>query len=488
MKRFSLFVGALVLASGLILVGCTDKAPTGPTPGLGGKAVTKYVAVGNSLTAGYQSNALYQSAQMYSFPNLIAGQLKLSGANLGSFEQPLYSDPGSPDPATGKAARYEIISLTGPVIGPKGLTPGAPINTGLTRAYDNLGIPGAIIYDFLDTTNFAAKAVARKNPMFQLVLRSSAFGASQFQQMRALNPGLVTFWLGNNDVLGFATSGGTSPSAPTPAAQFSVLFAWALDSVHAALPNAIVLVGNIPDVRSLPFFTTVGPQIALNLKKLPFKVYVRYQKHGNVGPAVDSTDFTGANAPLVTLVASSYAPYIGVATGKWYRDHASLYPALPPGIDTTKLFGLDPRNPLPDALVLDGDEEATAGAAIDAFNTTISTVCAAENADVVDINGALSDITAHGYSVAGEEFDASYVTGGLFSLDGVHPSDRGAGVIANKFIEVLNTKHGMSIPYVDITTLPGIPAPLGKFAGRHISPIIPYSAFRDFDMLFGAGI
>jgi hypothetical protein len=60
--------------------------------------VSKYVSVGNSLTAGYQSNGLFASAQAYSYPNLISKQLSLAGGNVGTFQQPLYSDPGLPMP------------------------------------------------------------------------------------------------------------------------------------------------------------------------------------------------------------------------------------------------------------------------------------------------------------------------------------------------------------------------------------------------------
>jgi len=58
---------------------------------------------------------------------------------------------------------------------------------------------------------------------------------------------------------------------------------------------------------------------------------------------------------------------------------------LPAGIDTTDApFGLDPRNPFPDALVLDSAEQATTEQAISAFNSTIAAVAAANNAALVD--------------------------------------------------------------------------------------------------------
>lgn len=68
--KLILFTAALMAAA--VIGGCTDSAPSGPAPSLGNVTVKKYVAIGNSLTAGYQSNALYESAQIYSFPNQIA--------------------------------------------------------------------------------------------------------------------------------------------------------------------------------------------------------------------------------------------------------------------------------------------------------------------------------------------------------------------------------------------------------------------------------
>ncbi len=477
MKIINLLVVLSITAS--IFVGCDPSSPPSDVPKatLDPVSVKKYVAIGNSLTAGYQSNGLYQSAQVYAFPNLIAKQLTLAGAQLGTFEMPWYSDPGTPDAVSGKAARYEIISLVGPVIGPKGLTPGAPTNTALARPYDNLGIPGAVLFDFLDTTAFAAKAVApRSNPLFLLVLRQAALGKTIFAQARALQPDLVTFWLGNNDVLDFATSGGVSPSAPTNSAIFAALYAKALDSLRTALPNAKIVVANIPDVRSIPFFNTIGPKVA---PSIPAGVYLRYQKHGNVSVAFDSTKLTEAGAPLLCLTGSAYAALLGSPTGKWYRDRGVAPPA---GIDTTKPFGFHPQNPWPDALTLDASEQTTAGDAIVAFNSTIATVGAAKGAAVVDINTFFKNIKANGLSFGGVRYTADYVSGGIFSLDGVHPSTRGAGVVANEFLRVINAKWGCSIPYVDLNTLPGIPAPVAKAAAG--LPQIPPDAFGNLEMLW----
>ena len=153
MKQISIIliaIGVVILAG---LSGCTHSAPTGPVIGFGNTTVTKYVAVGNSLTAGYQSNGLFQSAQTYSYPNLIAQQLTKAGANLGTFEQPYWPDPGS-GPFPGIATRYILLGWSGstPIIGPGGEAVVAPSNSALPRPYDNLGIPGIPLAGFMDTT------------------------------------------------------------------------------------------------------------------------------------------------------------------------------------------------------------------------------------------------------------------------------------------------------------------------------------------------
>jgi lysophospholipase L1-like esterase len=303
-------------------------------------------------------------------------------------------------------------------------------------------------------------------------------GNSIFQQAVALKPDLVTFWLGNNDVLGFATSGGVSPSAPTSTPIFTALYTQAIGTLRAALPNAKIVVANIPDVRAIPFFNTLGPKIAA---ELPAGVALQYQKHGNSGVADGSTNFTEANPPLITLTGASYAPLLGHPGGKWYRDHG--YPALPPGIDTTKPFGLHPQNPWPDALVLDAAEQATAGASVQAFNTVIAGVAAANKAVVVDINGFFNRLKASGYSTSGIVFTADYISGGTFSFDGVHPSDQGSGVVANQFIAAMNSSFGWSIPFVDVSALPALMVPLSK--GAKVYPVIPEGSFGELEMLWG---
>ena len=91
-------------------------------------------------------------------------------------------------------------------------------------------------------------------------------------------------------------------------------------------------------------------------------------------------------------------------------------------------------------------------------------------------------------TVNGETFKTDYVSGGLFSLDGVHPTSKGYGILANQYIKTMNASFGMHVPYVNINNLPGLPTvqQLGKLGDKNI-PIIPYSAWKGFNALWGSG-
>ncbi|MFA6438864.1 MAG: SGNH/GDSL hydrolase family protein [Bacteriovoracaceae bacterium] len=460
---------ALIVASIAMLVGgCKeDDAPVAATS----KAdVKKYVSIGNSLTAGYQSGGLYKSAQQNGYPNLIAKQLVSASATIGTFEIPYWDDPGSYGTDVTKASRLVLRSLTGPDIRTEGVAPGVASNFNLPRAYDNLVIPGSVIYDFLDESEFLAKSASRKNPFFAHVLRQASYGASVKKQAKALNPDLVTFWLGNNDVLGFATSGGTDTNkfdgktTPTPAAMFTPMYNAALDSLRAALPNAKLVVANIPDVKAVPYFTTVGPKVGASLAaKGGISLY--YQKHGEAGPGSGSSKLSGAAGdPYITLPGSTIATlFLGDTTGAYYSS-TGVTPGA--GIIINQPFGVHPYNPFPDKYVLDSAETATATASVLAFNTTIAAAATKNNAGLVDINTFFNGVKANGITVGGTKYTADFITGQLFSLDGVHPSSKGQGIIANEFIKVMNKKFGFTIAEVNITTLPGIDVtPLAKYIG-----------------------
>lgn len=223
-KKFK-FSGILavffIFISAFIFYACEEFSEVGNPPTLGTQVrFDRVVAIGNSITAGFQDGALFESAQNYSYPNLIVQQINKIGGNV-IFVQPLINEPGL-------GTRLYLNSLSPLNLDPK-LVMGSPKNSTHPAPFNNLAVPGAILYDVFDTTDFAAKSSQRGNPFFQIVLRSRAFGPTMFHQAKALDPTLVFFWMGNNDVLGYAASGGTrgtdpTGKLPTPDMIFQFLF------------------------------------------------------------------------------------------------------------------------------------------------------------------------------------------------------------------------------------------------------------------------
>ncbi|PKL87696.1 MAG: hypothetical protein CVV23_14125, partial [Ignavibacteriae bacterium HGW-Ignavibacteriae-2] len=182
-----------------LLNGCEDRSDlTAPgKPNTGDADFTRFVSIGNSLTQGEQSGSVFASGQEYSFGNLIANQVGTS------FEQLLFTDPGT-------GGRIEASSIN-PFVTTINTTQGAPINLTYPAPFNNLGVKGAFISDVINARSAQTCYTAQfgsPNPLFDAVLRGSG---TQLELAIAQNPTFVTLWIGNNDILAYATRGGLFP-------------------------------------------------------------------------------------------------------------------------------------------------------------------------------------------------------------------------------------------------------------------------------------
>ncbi len=449
MKTYKILFTILMIGA---LTSCklSDPSVTATKSDAGTLTSGGFVAIGNSLTAGYQSGSLLDENQQYSFPKQIAAQMGVT-----DFAQPTVSYPGLP-------SILELKALDGTIEEAPGT--GAPTNLAYAKPYNNLGIPGIVLADVMmstSTQNSTDQGLSGSG-LIDVVLRGQG---TVWQQAKAQQPSFITLWIGNNDVLGFATSGGASPASPTDANTFAFLFSQLGDSIASL--NAKVAVANIPNVTDIPFFTTIGPKIAESMAPALNAGLINglyYQKHGVIipNPATDVTTLDGSDGVLITLVGGKYAPLLGTPTGKWYRDLAakvgipvSVLLSTMPGIDTTQAFGFYPTNPWPDALILDAGEITTAKTAITNFNGTIAAVAGAHGWALVDINSFFKGVAAGGgvWLEQGIAMKTAYIEGEMFSLDGVHPSTIGYGVVANRFISAINAKYGTAIAPVYLRDL-----------------------------------
>ncbi len=466
-KISGIFTVVLIFLFAFIFYACEEFTEVGNPPSLGVQVdFSRVVAIGNSLTAGFQDGALFEGAQGYSYVNLIVKQINSIGGNV-TFVQPLISEPGI-------GTRLYLRSLS-PLTIERKLVTGSPKNPTHPTPFNNLAVPGAILYDVFDTTDFATKSIQRQNPFFQIVLRSRAFGPTMFHQAKALNPTFVIFWMGNNDVLGYASSGGTrgtdpTGKLPTPDFIFLSLFRSAIDSLLKINPTVKIAVANIPDVTVIPFFTTVpwfivDPNTGRPVLDPQGRPIPLIGVKGGTPQQLTPNDLV--LLPAMTLIATGYG-----------------LPNVPPFNQLP-----DAGKPLPDDVILDASEVAITKSATQKFNLIIDTVLAnparAGRTTKVDIYSKLNDVKAHGLEIAGVKFTTSYITGGLFSLDGIHPTSRGHAIVADEFIKAINSKFGSNIPFIDVMSVPGIQLPTASIAeGKHQLPKVPAEAFKNVVELF----
>jgi hypothetical protein len=109
------------------------------------------------------------------------------------------------------------------------------------------------------------------------------------------------------------------------------------------------------------------------------------------------------------------------------------------------------------------DEVALLQARTNEYNAAIA--AATGGGVLVDIHSFFDDVRAHGYSVGGITLTTSFLTGGVFSYDGVHPSSTGYTVVADQFVLAWNASMGANLPrpnFADVIFQPNTPAIAGS--------------------------
>ena len=106
--------------------------------------------------------------------------------------------------------------------------------------------------------------------------------------------------------------------------------------------------------------------------------------------------------------------------------------------------------PLQDKHILVPTEIAELKTATDNYNVTIKTAAEAKGLAFVNANSLMTLIASGGISANGYNVTNTFITGGGFSTDGVHPSPRGYALIANSFIEAINAKYGSNLKGVNL--------------------------------------
>ncbi len=405
---------------------------------------TNYVAVGNSLTQGYQSGGLHneRGEQDNSYPAIIAGQMKLANPNL-NFVQPT---------VTGKGSGYmHLVYRNGEIKVIKAfddkITNNDPeaidddptwINWGdTTKKYNNLGVSGIKLVNCLSggrnlTIGFNLLQLSVNEYARFLNFGSETSPITYLDHIKESRATFFTNWLGNNDVLSWSTSGGddepvmNANGISVPGLFLSQLsdldeFRNKYDSVLLAFKNmgAKGVCATIPDVTSIPYFNTV------TLDAVGKDVWIK--------EGADTTIIRKAtNQDLLLLTASD---------------------------ELAKGIGFTEQNPLRHIFVLDKDEIAIVQTRTNEINNAIVSLANSYGFAIADMNKFMKTLTNTGISFDGVDFSPKYIEGGVFSLDGVHPNNRGYALIANEFIRVINNYYSSTLQPVVVSKYRGITFP-----------------------------
>jgi len=478
-KFIPLFLGAALLVS------CEQDQIAGPEPAAalpalkaGSLNLSKYVSVGNSLTAGYSDGALFKASQQMSMPSLLAQKFAMAGG--GSFSQPMMNDNNGGLLLGGTMIAGPRLFFNG--AGPASLLTANPAATPTTDIatnnpkgpFNNMGVPGAKSYHLLAPGygNIAYVALGLANPYF--VRMASTPNASVLADVVAQKPTFFSLWIGNNDALGYATSGGdgTNPLTPISGAP-GVGFDGTYGAIVATLTSggAKGVVATIPYVTSLPHFTTVPhnpvPLDAATAAALN-GAYAAY--NGGIQAAYQALQATGlltaaevakrqisfrAGAGNAVVIVDESLTNLGAINPAFaglpkYRQATAADLLILPAasfIGTLAVAG-NPLTvngvaiPLADKWVLTPQEQAEIKTAIDGYNVIIKASATAAGLAIFDANQYMQQLAATGITDGKYTVSARLVTGGVFSLDGVHPNPRGYALLSNLIMKTLDAKFG----------------------------------------------
>ncbi|WP_434973665.1 SGNH/GDSL hydrolase family protein [Longibacter sp.] len=420
--------GLLLIAFALPFVaGCDSDSlsDTDPRQSSVDPIFDRYVSIGNSITAGFQSDGISTTTQNESYAVLLADQMGTP------FDIPAIREPGCPAPFTDILTQERVGGTSRSDCSLRSLPS--------TLVLNNVAVPGAATVDVLSND----PNVANPSALTRLILGNR----TQAETALVASPTFASIWIGNNDVLGAALSG--NPDRMTPVDDFESQYGDILDNltdgdVERGVLISVANVAFIPNLSPGPAYAAaetqlnqIGQQIAANDTSKTWGSYT-----------VDASCDAGGSG------AASRVPF-SYGFGNLFNERALQ------GEDVTLVC--DPAS-APE-IILTGAEAQQIVARLTAFNAFIQDQADQRGWGYVDVNPALQALYAAGSNTPADPSDDLVpkfpntdgpTFGQFFSEDGVHPSAGTHQVVTNLLVEEINETYGTSLQTINA---PDIPSP-----------------------------
>jgi lysophospholipase L1-like esterase len=389
----------------LLLAACAGEPTLVPATTPVNPLFERYVALGNSITAGFQSAGINDSTQRRAYPSLLARQMGTD------YVYPALAGRGCPPPV----ADFTTQARVGANLGATASTCDLRDPASLARPLNNVSVPGATSAD-PNSANGPAS-----NTLTFLVLG----GKSQVDRAIEARPTFVTVGIVGNDLLGAVASGVLVTPAGTPTFTPPVQYAQNYAAIVNRLRDAGVRGGVLQATVDLLGTPAVVPSVITQNAQLVLVLSSVLGVRLTVHPTC-----TGSRALL------SVELFNRIRSG----EH-------PPIVACAK--NAVPGTPVGDAFVIDEEEQATIATTIAQYNSYIRLKADSLGWAYYDINPTLRELRATGnINVVPDLTSRGAPFGPFMSLDPVHPGNLGHARIANDLIAVINQKYGTALARV----------------------------------------